>query len=71
MNIRTLLKNADQVLLTDDEFFNKEMTGVTSLEDIKEILGIKGRLVKGDYYSNKVQYRLVNSDYDFTLTIIN
>lgn len=71
MNIRTLLKDATQVLLTDDEFFHKDMMGIKSLEDIKELLGIRGRLVKGDYYSNKIQYKLVNSDYSFTLTIIN
>lgn len=71
MNIRTILKNASQVLFTDDEFFNKDVTGVKSLEDIKEIISIKGKLVRGDYYSNKVCYKLTGSYYSFTLTIIS
>ncbi len=70
MKINTLLKNATQVLFTDDEYFNKDITGVKSLSDIKDLFSIKGNLRKADFYSNKVQYRLVNSSYDFTLTII-
>lgn len=69
-NIRTLLKNASQVLFSDDEYFNKDITGVKSLKDVKDVIGIRGSLRKGDYYGNKVQYKLSN-DYDFTLTIIS
>lgn len=70
MNIRTLLKNANQVLFTDSEYFNKDITGVKSLVDIKDRFQIKGTLTKKDVYSNKIQYKLVDSDYDFTLTIL-
>ncbi|WAX14563.1 hypothetical protein ECO340P2_00021 [Escherichia phage ECO340P2] len=69
-NIRTLLKNASQVLFSDDEYFNKDITGVKSLKDVKDVIGIRGSLRKGDYYGNKVQYKL-NQSYDFTLTIIS
>lgn len=69
-NIRTLLKNASQVLFSDDEYFNKDITGVKSLKDVKDVIGIRGSLRKGDYYGNKVQYKL-SSNYDFTLTIIS
>lgn len=70
MNICTILKNSKQVLFTDSEYFNKDITGVKSLADIKDIFQIKGNLVKADFYSNKIQYKLKNSDYDFTLTIL-
>lgn len=70
MKINTLLKNANQVLFTDDEHFNKDITGVKSLSDIKDIFNIKGDLRKADFYSNQVHYRLVNSTYYFSLTII-
>lgn len=69
-NIRTLLKNASQVLFSDDEYFNKDITGVKNLKDVKDVIGIRGSLRKGDIYGNKVQYKL-SKDYDFTLTIIN
>lgn len=70
MKINTLLKNASQVLFTDSEHFNKDITGVKSLSDIKDLFSIKGDLRKADFYSNKIQYKLSNSDYDFTLTLI-
>ena len=69
-NIRTLLKNASQVLFSDDEYFNKDITGVKSLKDVKDVIGIRGSLRKGDTYGNKVQYKL-DQFYDFTLTIIS
>lgn len=70
MKINSSLKNATQVLFTDSEHFNKDITGVKSLSDIKDWFGIKGNLRKADFYSNKIQYKLANSDYNFTLTII-
>lgn len=70
MKINTLLKNASQVLFTDSEHFNKDITGVKSLSDIKDWFSIKGDLRKADFYSNNVEYKLVNSGYKFTLTII-
>lgn len=70
MKINTLLKNASQVLFTDSEHFNKDITGVKSLSDIKDLFNIKGDLRKADFYSNKIQYKLSNSYYDFTLTLI-
>lgn len=70
MKINTLLKNASQVLFTDEEHFNKDITGVKSLSDIKEWFSMSGKLRKVDFYSNKIRYKLVKSDYEFTLTII-
>ena len=69
-NIRTLLKNAKQVLFSDDEYFNKDITGVKNLKDVKDVIGIRGSLRKDDTYGNKVQYKL-DQFYDFTLTIIS
>ena len=70
-NIRYLLKQANIVLFTDSEYFNKDITGVKSLSDIKDRFQIKGNLKKVSFYSNKVAYKLINSDYEFTLTLIN
>lgn len=69
-NIRTLLKNAKTVLFSDDEFFNKDITGVKNLVDIKDVMSIRGNLRKVGYFGNKVVYRLSDS-YNFTLTILN
>ena len=70
-NIRYLLKQANIVLFTDSEHFNKDVTGVKNLSDIKDQFQIKGNLKKVSFYDNKVVYKLVNSDYVFTLTLIN
>lgn len=71
MNIRTALRNASCALFTDDEYFNKDITGVTSLTDIKDWFRIHGHLRKVAECGNRVTYRLDNSaGYDFTLTII-
>lgn len=69
-NIRTLLSNAKQVLFTDDEYFNKDITGVKNLQDVKDLIGIRGNVKRVGTFSNKVVYRL-SSDYNFTLTIID
>lgn len=70
MKINTLLKNATTVLFTDCEHFNKDITGVKSLADIKSWFSIVGTLRKTAIYSNKIDYKLVGSDYRLTLTII-
>ena len=70
-NIRHLLKQANVVLFTDSEHFNKNVTGVKNLSDIKDQFQIKGDLKKVSFYSSKVVYKLINSDYEFTLTLIN
>lgn len=70
-NIRTALKNAKRVLFTDSEYFNKDITGVRNIEDIKSMFQIKGNVYRKDDYGNQVLYKLADSDYDFTLTIIN
>ena len=69
-NIVSHLKSAKTVLFTDDEFFNKNITGVKNLIDIKDIFCIKGNLKLISVFSNTFVYRLSNS-YNFTLTIIN
>lgn len=70
-NICYLLKQADVVLFTDSEYFNKDITGVKNLSGIRDQFQIKGNLKKVSFYSNKVVYKLINSDYKFTLTLIN
>lgn len=69
MDIREHIRKSETVLFTDDEFFNKDITGVKNLSDIKDLLGIKGNLKKVGECSNKLVYRL-SSSYDFTLTFI-
>ncbi len=70
MNIRNILKNAKQVLFTDSEYFNKDITGVKTLADIKDQFQIKGNLYKHAESGNNITYKLANSSYDFTLTIL-
>ena len=69
MDIRKHIRKSQTILFTDDEFFNREVTGVKNLSDIKDIIGIKGTLKKVGEYSNKLVYQL-SSDYNFTLTFI-
>lgn len=69
-NIRSLLKKSKTVLFTDCNYFNKEITGVRNLSDIKDIFQIKGNLKKVAYFGNKIIYKLNNS-YDFTLTLMD
>ena len=69
MDIRKHIRKSETILFTDDEFFNKDVTGVKNLSDIKDIIGIKGTLKKVGEYSNKLVYQL-RSDYNFTLTFI-
>lgn len=70
MNIQSMLKNANTVLFTDSDYFNKNITGVKNLKDIKDMFCIKGRLIKTDIYSNCICYKLSNSDYNFTLKFL-
>lgn len=70
MSIRTVLRGAGRVLFTDSEHFNKDITGVTSLSDIKDWFCIRGRLRKSAEAGNRITYRLDNSaGYEFTLTV--
>lgn len=71
VSIRTRLKISKTVLFTDGEYFNRDITGVKTLSDIKDMFSIKGDLKRSADYANCVQYKLVNSDYDFTLTFLN
>ena len=71
MDIRILIKKSKTVLFTDDEFFNKNITGIRNLSDIKDLFQIKGNFKKITYCGNKVSYKLSNSNYSFTLTFIN
>lgn len=70
MNIRTQLNKAERVLFSDMEIFNKDITGVKSLDDIKAQLHIRGKLRKVAYSGNHVTYRLVGTGYEFTLTLL-
>lgn len=70
-NIRTVLKNAKQVLFSDGEYFNRDIKGVRNIEDVKEFFGIKGNVYRIGLHGNNFEYKLADSDYNFTLTIIN
>ena len=69
-NIHSLLRQARTVLLSDDEHFNKDITGVKSLSDIKSRLKIKGNLAKTCVVGNRLHYRLRGSSYAFSLVFV-
>jgi hypothetical protein len=67
MNIQSKIKQANQVLFCDSEVFNKDITGVKNLEDIKDLMQIKGRLYKVADVRNQTEYKLSDSTYKFSL----
>lgn len=69
-NIRSLIKVSNRVLFTDDEFFNKDVTGIKNLTDLKDMLSIRGSLKRIAHCGNYVQYKLNGSTYTFTLTFV-
>ena len=69
-NIRSLLNKARVVLFSDDEHFNRNVTGFRSLSDIKSWLQIKGHLVKTCAVGNRLHYRLRGSTYAFCLVFV-
>ncbi|AII27570.1 phosphoribosylpyrophosphate synthetase [Escherichia phage Av-05] len=68
-NIRSLLKNATQVLFSDHDHFNKDITGVKNIKEVKSVMGIYCNMKKVGTFGNKVLYQA--GDYNFTLTIIS
>lgn len=68
-NIRTLLKNASRVLFSDHDYFNRDITGVKNIKDVKSVMGIYCNVKRVGTFSNKVVYQA--GDYNFTLTILN
>lgn len=70
MRIERKLAMCKTVLFSDSEYFNKNVTGIKTLSDLKDWFQIKGRLVKIYECGNKISYKLSNSDYNFTLTLI-
>lgn len=70
IRIETLLNQSKTVLFSDDEYFNRDITGVKNLEDIKDWFSIRGNLRLISYFSNCRTYRLINSSYEFTLTFV-
>lgn len=69
-NIRTLLKNANTVLFSDSEYFNKEVTGVRNITDLKDQFSIRGKVYKTGEHGNAHEYKLAGSEYRFTLNIL-
>jgi hypothetical protein len=69
-NIRRLLSQSFMVLFSDDEHFNKDITGVKSLSDIKSLFHIRGDLVKTHEVGNRLHYRLRCSNYAFCLVLV-
>lgn len=70
-NIRTLLKNATQVLFSDHDHFNKDITGVKNIKEVKSVMGIHCNMKKVGTFGNKVLYQERSYGYNFTLTIIS
>ncbi len=70
VNIRRLLRQSAVVLFNDDEHFNRNITGVKSLTDIKDRFKIKGSLIKTCAVGNRVHYRLKGSGYSFSLILL-
>lgn len=68
-NICTLLKNASRVLFSDHDHFNKDITGVKNIKEVKSVIGIYCNMKKVGTFGNKVLYQA--GDYNFTLTIIS
>ena len=68
-NICTVLKNAKQVLFSDHEHLNKDITGVRNIKDVKSVMGIYCNMKRVGTFGDKVLYQA--GDYNFTLTIIN
>lgn len=64
-NIRTLLK----VLFSDHDYFNKDITGVKNIKEVKSVMGIYCNMKRVGTFGNKVLYQA--GDYNFTLTIIS
>lgn len=61
------------ILFSDDEFFNIELEAKTirmALREAKDRFCTKGKLRKTKEYSNIMRYKLINSDYTFTLTLV-
>lgn len=69
-NIRTVLKNAKTVLFNDDEYFNKDITGVKNLVDIKDMFSIRGDLIKIGEVGSRHEYKLKGSDYKFSILVM-
>ncbi|MDI1143585.1 hypothetical protein VWJ25_05705 [Escherichia coli O157] len=68
-NICTALKNAKQVLFSDHDHLNKDITGVRNIKDVKSVMGIYCNMKRVGTFGDKVLYQA--GDYNFTLTIIN
>lgn len=68
-NICTVLKNAKQVLFSDHDHLNKDITGVRNIKDVKRVMGIYCNMKRVGTFGNKFLYQA--GDYNFTLTIIN
>lgn len=68
-NICTVLKNAKQVLFSDHDHLNKNITGVRNIKDVKSVMGIYCNMKRVGTFGDKVLYQA--GDYNFTLTIIN
>lgn len=65
-NIRTVLKNAKTVLFNDGEYFNKDITGVKNLVDIKDQFSIRGNLKLVSIVGSRYEYKLSDS-YSFSI----
>lgn len=70
-NICTLLKNAKQVLFSDHEHLNKDITGVRNIKDVKNVMGIYCNMKRVGTFGDKVLYQSRSYGYNFTLTIID
>lgn len=66
-DIRTVLKNAKTVLFNDGEYFNKDITGVKNLVEIKDQFSIRGNLKLVSVVGSRYEYKLSDSSYSFSI----
>lgn len=69
-SFNTRSKESTGLLFTDDEVFNKEFPAGTTLADIKDVMQIKGNIYIKDKYANTLGYKMVDSDYYFTVKFL-
>lgn len=70
-NIISVLQESKRVLFTDSEYFNRDITGVKNMEDVKDMFSIRGTLKKIGECGNEFRYQLVDSSYRFTLKCLD
>lgn len=67
------MKDAKYYIFSDDEYFNREIQAKSwreALKQARDMFQIKGRLLKKVECGYCREYRLIGSDYGFTLRVV-